>query len=188
MALWEVARLSATELEKRLTEFQIVARPDGILIGCIGLRISGQNGLIHSEAYYKFDNAAEYRPLLWGRVQILARNHSLVRIWSQEPEANWTAVGFHLASQEEQAKLPPGFGGPGPKWLVSQLRSEALLTGNLERELELLQATQRESTERLRKQALVVKWIIGVIAAGFCMAAFVLFYSLLKKGAFKRRR
>ena len=41
LGLWEVNRLPALELERRLTEFQVVSRPDGVVVGAIGLRPCG---------------------------------------------------------------------------------------------------------------------------------------------------
>ena len=49
--LWERARLQVLDLEKRLTDFQLVVSDAGDLIGAIGLHIEGKQGQVHSEAF-----------------------------------------------------------------------------------------------------------------------------------------
>ena len=44
-------RLPAGELEKRLTEFQVVEAADGQIAGAIGVQIIRQHALLHSEGH-----------------------------------------------------------------------------------------------------------------------------------------
>ena len=53
-ALWNSMRLPADELEKRLTEFQVVEAADGQIVGAIGVQIIRQHALLHSEGYTDF--------------------------------------------------------------------------------------------------------------------------------------
>ena len=67
--LWERARLQVLDLEKRLTDFQLVVSDADDLIGAIGLHIEGKQGHVHSEAFAQPEQA--YRPFLrppvWAR-------------------------------------------------------------------------------------------------------------------------
>ena len=49
--LWASMRLSSGELEKRLTEFQVVENSNGEVVGAIGIQFSRQHALLHSESY-----------------------------------------------------------------------------------------------------------------------------------------
>ena len=54
LALWEAMHFSVADLERRLTEFQIVESEDGTLQGAVGLEINDRNGRLHSEAFKDF--------------------------------------------------------------------------------------------------------------------------------------
>src|SRR2546426_9675403 len=92
--LWERARLQVLDLEKRLTEFQLVVSDAGDLIGALGLHIEGKQGKLHSEAFSQPDQQDQFRPRLWERVQTVSRNHGLVRLWTQELSPFWHQAGF----------------------------------------------------------------------------------------------
>src|ERR1700722_5229790 len=55
--LWTSMRLPVDELEKRLTEFQVVEHYDGEVVGAIGIQFSRQHALLHSEGYTDFSIA-----------------------------------------------------------------------------------------------------------------------------------
>ncbi|HNQ90010.1 MAG TPA: hypothetical protein PKM73_15440 [Verrucomicrobiota bacterium] len=187
--LWETALLPALELERQLTDFQVVLRPDGILAGAVGLRIAANQGLLHSEAYYSSQQAADARPHAWARLKALAQNRGLVRLWLQgNPDPFWTELGFQTASAEEQQSIPPGFlTGNGP-WSTLALREQLRIGSALERELEMFHASEQEAAERLRRQAAAVKWIGALIALGFLGGACILLFQVLRRQAGSRRR
>ena len=170
MALWEVSRLPVLELEKRLTEFQVACRHDGVVAGAIGFRVAGRQALLHSEMAYSPAQMELSRPALRERVVTLARNHGLARVWMKGPVAEfWTAHGFIVATPETLAKLPAEFGGglASESWWTLVWRDEAVLPDQVERQLEAFHAIEREGAERLRRQALLVKWLLAGIAAIF---------------------
>ncbi len=180
--LWDIARLPGLELEKRLTEFQVVARADGVILGAIALRISGHHGLVHSEAFYKAEDEEHLRPLLWQRLTVLARNHGLVRFWTTHSAHSWERLGFRRPEEAELDKVPAGFILPhGATWLTFRVREEALVTGSLEKEFELFQAAQRESSKRLVRRAKVLKWIVASIAFAFFLGALGLVVAILRR-------
>jgi N-acetylglutamate synthase-like GNAT family acetyltransferase len=170
--LWERAHLQVFDLEKRLTEFQIVVSSAGDLMGAVGLKIDGKQGLIHSEAMTQPEDEDSFRQLLWERLQIVARNHGLVRLWTQEPAPFWTHRGFQAADAETiQKKLPPGLGDGAKPWLAVQLREESMAAISLEHEFEIFQAAQKQGSDQLMAQAEKLKKVAYILLAIAIVAA-----------------
>src|SRR5258708_11300123 len=78
--LWESAALPALELERRLTEFQVVVDGQDNIVGAIGLHIEGKNGKLHSEAFANPQQADVLRPKLGERMQTVGKNHGPFRL------------------------------------------------------------------------------------------------------------
>jgi N-acetylglutamate synthase-like GNAT family acetyltransferase len=164
--LWERARLQVLDLEKRLTEFQLIISDTDDLVGAIGLRIEGKQGKLHSEAFTQPEQEAQFRPLLWERIQAVSRNHGLVRLWTQELSPFWHQAGFADASPDALKKIPGTFGDAHGRWLTLQLKEEIVPTLSLDQEFELFQQSQRQSTEQVMAQARKLKtaaYVIGTI-------------------------
>ena len=166
--LWERARLQVLDLEKRLTDFQLLASDAGDLIGAIGLHIEGKQGQVHSEAFAQPEQDALFRDQVWERIQVVARNHGLVRLWTREAAPFWQQqAGFAEASAELVEKLPASFGDAPGRWLMLQFREEHLAALSLEREFELFQAGQKQETEKLmqlgRKLKIITMCSLGVV-------------------------
>src|SRR5208283_6075814 len=53
----EIHAAAGDELEKRLTEFQVIVTADGQIAGAIGIQIIRQHALLHSEGYTDFSVA-----------------------------------------------------------------------------------------------------------------------------------
>jgi len=180
--LWEVNRLPVLELERHLTEFQVVARPDGVIVGALALRSRGTQGLLHSEAVYSPPLAAAIPAAAWPRLQILARNQGLTRLWMHgEPAPAWQACGFTRARPGDLQKLPPALAsGPGP-WATVALIDEAVVAEVIEKEVTAFQQEAQAEHERLRQQALWFKWLAGLIIFGFFAGAVWLLYQVLSR-------
>jgi len=164
--LWQRARLQVLDLERRLTEFQLVVSDDGDLVGAIGLHLDGRQGKLHSEAFTQPEHEAAFRPQLWERLQSVSRNHGLVRLWTQELSPFWHQNGFVDASPEVLKKMPATFGDPHSRWLTLQLKEDTAPTLSLDQEFELFQQAQRQSTEEVMAQARKLKtaaYVIGTI-------------------------
>ena len=162
--LWERARLQVLDLEKRLTDFQMVVSDAGDLIGAIGLHIEGKQGQVHSEAFAQPEQDAKFREQVWERIQVLARNHGLVRLWTREGAPFWQQqAGFAEASAELAGKLPASFGDAAGRWLMLQLREENLSVLSIEREFELFQVSQKQETEKLMQLGRTLKLITLVV-------------------------
>ena len=166
LELWRAADFPLLELEKRFTEFQVVEMPDGKLGGAIGLQIFGQEGKIHSETFSDFGLTDVLRPLLWKRLEGVAQNHGLFRLWTEEPAPFWKKdVGFVEASDELLKKIPAPLGSPRHGWLMLQLKSEAASPISIEKELAMFQEASKAETEKVFQQARRLKMVATIIAA-----------------------
>lgn len=186
--LWEIARLPAVELEKHLTEVQVAARADGVLLGAIALRVAGTHGWLHSEAFYNLEQGETLRPLLWERLRVLARNRGLTRLWTRAHGSFWASAGFVPATAEDLTRLPAAFGQPQTEWLTLPLLAETAFTPALEKELELFHLAEQEDTQRLIRQARALKWMGWLIVLGFVGGALALFVSIFTRTRRRPRR
>src|SRR5256885_17260457 len=66
--------LQVLDLEKRLTEFQLIVSDESDLLGAIGLHVEGKQGQLHSEAFTQPEQEDRFRAQLWERMQIVARS------------------------------------------------------------------------------------------------------------------
>jgi N-acetylglutamate synthase-like GNAT family acetyltransferase len=179
--LWEWARLQVLDLEKRLTEFQLVVSQEGDLLGAQGLHIEGKLGKLHSEAFTRPEQEEQFRALMWERIQVVARNHGLVRLWTQQKSPFWQQAGFAEASPELLKKLPPGFGDLAEPWLTLQLKEESASALSIEHEFELFQTAQKEETERLLRLGRTMKFtVIAVIGTGVVVTLFFVIKLVIK--------
>src|SRR5580704_8798426 len=92
-SLWASAHLPAAEFERRFTDFQVVESADGALMGAIALEVAGRHGRLHSEAFADFGLADNLRELLWARMQSVAENFGLSRLWIAESAPFWKRNG-----------------------------------------------------------------------------------------------
>ena len=173
-ALWATMHFSTQELEPRLTEFQVVQAEDGRLLGALGLEISGRHGRLHSEGFTDFALSDRLRQGLWERMQSVAGNHGLVRVWTQETAPFWRQNGLHPADAGEAAKLPPAWSVLPPNWLTLQLRDEAALEMSLDKEFARFKELEMAETAKAMRTARTLKIIatmVAVILAIFVIAA-----------------
>lgn len=168
--LWVREGLPAEELSKRFQEFQVVDGPGGELAGAIGLQIAGHEGRLHSETFLHAEEAETVRARLWERVQMISKNHGLVRVWTQLDAPFWRQNGFGNPAPETAAKLPAAFAGNPALWNVLQLRDETVTAPSLEKEFAMFREMQKEETERIFRQAKVMK----LVAAAILLVVFVL--------------
>jgi N-acetylglutamate synthase-like GNAT family acetyltransferase len=180
-SLWASMRLPADELEKCLTEFQVVENSDGEVVGAIGIQFSGQHALLHSEGYSDFGVADAARQLFWERIQTLASHNGVFRIWTQERSPFWKSFGFQPPTAEVLARLPAVWknefdGG----WLTLQLKNEEVIAAALEKEFAPFMAGEKSETKKISEKAktintviTVVGFAIGIMSIGFAIYLFV---------------
>ena len=104
--LWSSMHLPEDDLEKRLTEFQIVEDADGQFLGGIGFQARGLHALLHNEGFTDFSAADTARNLFWQRIQVLSSNHTVFRLWTQERSPFWKNFGFRPPDADTLARLP----------------------------------------------------------------------------------
>jgi N-acetylglutamate synthase-like GNAT family acetyltransferase len=164
--LWKSENLKWEILEKRFTEFQVVIDSKNTILGAIGLHIVGHEALMHSEVFLHFDMADTIRDLIWKRLEVIAHNHGLIRIWTLETSPYWHHNGFNLATPEQKQKFPTAFGDPNQDWYVIQLRSETPVKVTVpEKEFEVLLAQERQSTERINTLGKIMRLVATLLAA-----------------------
>jgi N-acetylglutamate synthase-like GNAT family acetyltransferase len=177
--LWRAEQLATLELEKHFTQFQVAQAAEGTLAGALGLHIVGTQGRIHSEAFRDFALADTLRPLLWQRLQGVARNFGLTRLWTQEGTAFWREQGFTAAPADLLEKLPTAFVQSNGEWATLKLKDEVLSGLTQEQEFALFREAAREETEKAFRQARTLKWVAVVVAVLFAiLSAVVGFYMM----------
>jgi N-acetylglutamate synthase-like GNAT family acetyltransferase len=163
IALWKQEDLPWQNLEKRFKEFQVVEGEGGEVLGTVGMEVAGLEGRMHGEGFVRPDIADAMRDLLWERAQVVAKNHGLVRLWSQFATPFWTHCGFQVAPAQTLDHLPPAFAGNPAPWRFLQLREEAALPTSVEKEFAVFKEMEQAQTQKIVQQAKVLKFIAGVV-------------------------
>lgn len=167
-ALWLGAQLPAAELEARLTEFQVVLS-EGEFAGAIGMQILRQHGRMHSEDYSDFAVADRAREMFWERIQSIASNLGVFRLWTQETSPFWTRWGFHVPDAETLAKLPEEWRALKGRWLTLELKNEEAINHALQNQFAGFMDSERRQTARVEDQARVLRLVVTI--AGFAIFA-----------------
>ena len=162
--IWASMRLTADELEKRLTEFQVVENAEGGVVGALGFQVLRQHALLHNESYSDFAVADAARELFWERLQKLAANHGVFRVWTQERSPFWKNFGFQPPSAEVLARLPEEWknefdGG----WLTLQLKNEEVISAALEKQFAPFMTEEKLETKKISEKAKTINTIITIV-------------------------
>ncbi len=179
-ALWQIGGLPADELEKFLTEFQVVpGEGEGVLLGAIGLMVEGNDALLHSEALAPGDEGDEIRAALWRRLQIVARNQGIHRLWTQEDADYWRDGCFLAAPAETVSAATAGFVDKTATWMVCELIDPAKAKLLVTEQMAIWHATRTQEADELqgkirafRNASLLVAALVVVLMIG--MVVFVL--------------
>ena len=164
MALWQSMQFPADDLAKRITEFQVAENADHNIVGAVGLQIVDRQGRLHSEAFADFALADLLRPQLWERLQAVATNHGLVRLWTQEQAPFWSHCGLAKADEDAMQKLPVGWRSQTGAWLTLKLKEDIEEVISADKEFAMFMQAERQRTERTFQQARVLKSIATLIA------------------------
>lgn len=170
--LWESMRFDVAEMERRLTDYQVAVDDTGTVVGGLGFQISLRHAWIQGEAFPDFGLADRIRPLFWERIQSLALNHGIARLWTREDAPFWKQNGFQPASEETRKRLPAEFGNASEFWLSLALKDEDSIAA-LEKELALFMQAERQRTQRalspvrrLNTIATVIAVLVGLAVMG----------------------
>ncbi len=162
--LWRGASLPVEELEARLTEFHVVESA-GQFAGALGVQVVRQHARLHSEDYADFAVADAARQLFCARINVLASNLGVFRLWTQETSPFWTHWGFHPASPETLARLPAEWQGLAGHWLTLELKNEEAINHALKTQFAGFMDEEKKQTERIADQARMLRLLI--IIGGF---------------------
>lgn len=159
---WAAAHLPAQDLERRLTEFQVVQDANGNVVGSIGFTMHQRYGLIHSETYANPADAEQLRPLIWTRINSLVLNHGINRLWTPERSAFWPNNGFQPASEQVLRRLPGAWAAADATWLTLQIKDEDAVS-SMEKEMAAWMAAERQSTADRLDRAKTLKNVVVVV-------------------------
>jgi hypothetical protein len=168
------------KLEPRLTEFQVAEDASGSVVGGFGFQIFQRHGNIHSEGFSDFALADSVRPLFWERIQALALNHGIARLWTSENTPFWKQNGFQPAATEVLKRLPAEWHAENAEWLTLSLKDEDSII-SLEKELQLFMESEKQRTNRAFQQAKTLKNIATVIAVIFGITVIAAILYLMRK-------
>ena len=173
--LWQEAQFSETDLEKRFTEFQVALNDQGAVVGALALQVAGADGRIHSETFADFALCDTLRPLLWERLQGVARNHGLFRLWTEEGAPYWRKdAGFSTPPAEALSRFPEAFGPMHGGWIALRLRDESADPNLLEAQFALFRQAEQAKRDKLLQRAQFLKMAGTAIAAALFVFALAL--------------
>ena len=176
VSLWQAENLATTDLEKRFKEFQVVEGAGGELLAAVGLQVAGTEARLHNEVFAHPEQSDALRELLWERSQVIAKNHGLVRLWTQFATPFWNHSGFRYATGDTLAKLPPAFGGDPHPWQFLQLKEESAAPVSVEKEFAMFREMEKERTDKMLRQARMLKifavLIVLAVAIVFAIGMF----------------
>lgn len=163
-ALWVSMRFPVEDLARRVTEFQVAEGPDGAVVGAIGLGMVGKQGQVHSEAFTDFALSDTLRPMIWDRLQAVANNHGLTRIWTHESAPFWHHCGLLKPDAAALEKLPAQWQAPGRDWLTLKLREDIEAVMSVDKEFAMFMESEKERTNRAFRHAKMLKVLATVLA------------------------
>jgi hypothetical protein len=155
-------QLPADELEKRLKEFQVVHDAAGNVLGAVGVQFSKQHALLYGEGFSDFSVADAARELFWRRIEALAANHGIFRIWTQETSPFWTRWGFQPANAETLLRLPEEWKASEGSWLTLELKNEEAVTAALGTKFAGFMDAEKKQTARVAEKARTLKTVLTV--------------------------
>ncbi|HYG23255.1 MAG TPA: hypothetical protein VEH04_10775 [Verrucomicrobiae bacterium] len=180
--LWNSMRFDVPDMERRLTEYQVAVDGAENVVGGIGFQIVQRHAVLRGEAFPDFSLAETVRPMFWERMQSLALNHGIARLWTREDAPFWKQNGFQPASAEVLKRLPAEIGSSSTPWLTLSLKDEDSIV-SLEKELALFMQAEKQRTARALNKAKTVKTIATVIALIFGLLVLAAMIFLLRRNA-----
>jgi N-acetylglutamate synthase-like GNAT family acetyltransferase len=181
-ALWASMQFATEDLGRRITEFQIAENTDSELLGAVGLELAQKQGRIHSEAFTDFSLTDALRPLFWERLQSVATNHGLLRLWTQEDAPFWKQCGLAKADDDTLQRLPAVWKTHGTNWLTLKLRDDLDAIVSADKEFAMFMEAEKQRSLRTMQQAKILKVIAALVAfAVIAMALGGAFYLIRKR-------
>jgi hypothetical protein len=155
-----------------------VVENNGQFAGGIGVQIVRQHVRFYAEDYADFAIADAARKLFWERIQTLAANHGVFRVWTQETSPFWTHWGFQPANAETLERLPDEWKSSEGGWLSLELKNEDAIQSALKNQFSGFMDEEKKQTaavaakaRKIRTFFTVVFFAIGII--GFAIAIYM---------------
>ncbi|HEY5912227.1 MAG TPA: hypothetical protein VJA21_16615 [Verrucomicrobiae bacterium] len=177
--LWQAMNFPVDDLAKRITEFQVAESAEGVVVGATGLQIAQRQGLIHSEAFGDFSVSDQVRPLIWDRLQAIATNHGLLRLWTCEQAPFWSHCGLQKPDADAEQQLPSQWQKAAAAWLTLKLKEDVDEVISAEKEFAMFMEAEKQRSQRAIQQAKALKFVATLLAFGLlilvAVGAFLIF-------------
>lgn len=187
--LWESMRFPEADLEKHLTDFQVVQDSNHQVVGAVGFQMAQRHGRIYHEAFGDFGITDQARPLLWKRIQALCTNHGIYRVWTRERVPFWIQNGFQPAAPNTLEKLPEAWDRTQSDWLTLQLRDEQAIA-SLDKEFAMFVESEKGRSAEALGQARALKTALlaaaGLITLALAAGAIYVFVTRVAPGSLPR--
>jgi hypothetical protein len=128
------------------------------------LQVAQRQGLVHSEGFTDFALGDTLRPLLWERIQAVAMNQGLVRLWTRETAPFWSHCGLVEADAEALEKLPAPWRGLPSAWRTLKLRDDLDTVVSAEKEFAVFVESERRQIARALQRGKVLKSVATFLA------------------------
>lgn len=179
-AMWAASNWPVEELENRLTEFHVV-ESGGQFAGALGVQVLRQHALLHSEDYADFGVADAARKLFWERIQKIAANLGVFRLWTQETSPFWKRWGFQPPGPEILARLPEEWKDLQGQWLTLELKNEEAINRAIKVQFAGMKAAEQQQTASMMEKARILRGIIifagfGIFFACLCFAVYLMMH------------
>jgi hypothetical protein len=119
------------------------------------------------------------RQLFWERIQKIAANLGVFRLWTQETSPFWTRWGFQPANAEVLARLPEEWKNLEGRWLTIELKNEEAINKALKQQFAGFMDAEKKQTARVVEQARMLRMIIIVCGFGIFIVCLVIAFFLL---------
>lgn len=185
--IWDSMRLPADEFEKDIKEFHATEDSAGNIVGVIGIRCLGQYALLYGEGFSDFSYADASRELFLERLQTLAANHGVFRVWTTENSPFWTRWGFQPAGAELLSRLPEQWKADGAQWLTLPLKDEDAVAEAMKTRFGNFMDSEKQQTERVRERAKTLSIVVTIIGFGiFFICLGIVIYMLRHRNPFQQ--
>lgn len=186
-ALWLEAGMPWEQLGSFLNEFQVTTDDDGLITGAIGLLIEGDQALLHSEVVRAGTDADLSRSALWRRIQIVARNQGVQRIWTQEDADYWKTSGFTPVPPPLADRAQVSFVKSADSWLACDLMDPERAKTMIQEQLALLEAERMQEAAAFQQRVRTFRAFAILLAFGVLAGCIALLYRIVQTPGLLKR-
>ena len=119
--------------------------------------------------------------MLWDRIQCLANNQGLLRLWTEEQAPFWHHCGLLRPDPEALEKLPPIWRGLSSRWLTLKLKDDLDAIIRADKEFARFMEAERLRTTRTLAHARILKFLATMLGIAVAILALGAAVYLLRK-------